>query len=172
MNIRNAVESDAPGIMEIYNDAVLHTTAIWNDTVVDVENRVTWIRDRQRQGYPVLVAVDESQSVLGYASFGDWRAFDGYRHTVEHSIYVRQRARRAGVATALLAELIERARALNKHVMIGAIEAGNTASISLHRGMGFEHCGHISEVGAKFGRWLDLAFLQLRLDRRSQPDDR
>lgn len=172
MIIRNALESDALGIMEIYNDAVIHTTAIWNDTVVDVDNRVTWIRDRQRQGYPVLVAVDESKAVQGYASFGDWRAFDGYRHTVEHSIYVRQNARRAGVATALLAELIERARALNKHVMIGAIEAGNTASISLHRRMGFEPCGHISEVGAKFGRWLDLAFVQLRLDHRPHPDAR
>ena len=86
MNIRDAVEADAQRIMEISNDAVLNTTAIWNEVTVDVENRRHWIRERQRLGYPVLVAVDGSDRVLGYASFGDFRAVDGYRHTVEHSV--------------------------------------------------------------------------------------
>ena len=166
MKIRDASEADAQGIMEIYNDAVLNTTAIWNDVTVDAENRRQWMRERQRLGYPVLVAVDDAGRVLGYASFGDLRAFDGYRHTVEHSVYVDQSVRRSGTATALLAELIARARALGKHVMVGAIEAGNQASIALHLRMGFERTGMLKEVGTKFGRWLDLAWLQLKLDDR------
>ena len=172
MNIRDAVEADAQRIMEIYNDAVLNTTAIWNEVTVDVENRRHWMRERQRLGYPVLVAVDSSDRVLGYASFGDFRAFDGYRHTIEHSVYVHQSARRSGIACALLAGLIARARALGKHVMVGAIEAGNEASIALHLKVGFEHCGNMKEVGTKFGRWLDLALLQLRLDDRAPGDGR
>lgn len=167
MKIRDAIEADAQSIMGIYNDAVLNTTAIWNEVTVDVDNRRHWMRERHRLGYPVLVAVDGSDRVLGYASFGDFRAFDGYRHTVEHSVYVHQSARRAGIACALMVALIARARGLGKHVMVGAIEAGNGASIALHLKMGFEHCGSMKEVGTKFGRWLDLALLQLKLDDRA-----
>lgn len=171
MLIRDAEDHDLTGIMEIYNDAVAHTTAIWNETIVDLANRQAWLNDRRRAGYPVLVAVDAADRVLGYASFGDWRAFDGYRHTVEHSVYVRANQRGAGIGKALMLALIDRARALGKHVMVAGIEAGNTGSIRLHEKLGFEQVGLLREVGAKFGTWLDLAFLQLRLDQRSQPDD-
>lgn len=164
MRIRDAEAGDVPGILEIYNDAVLHTTAIWNDTVVDAADRATWLADRQRLGYPVLVAVDDDGQVAGYASFGDWRAWDGYRHTVEHSVYVRRDRRGGGIGRALMRELIMRAGVLGKHVMVAGIEAGNTGSIRLHESLGFEPAGVLREVGTKFGRWLDLAFLQLRLD--------
>lgn len=172
MRIRDAEAGDVAGILEIYNDAVLHTTAIWNETVVDSANRAAWMADRRRLGYPVLVAVDDDGQVAGYASFGDWRAWDGYRHTVEHSVYVRRDRRGGGVGRALLAALIDRARALGKHVMVAGIEAGNAGSIRLHESLGFEPAGVMREVGAKFGRWLDLAFLQLRLDGRAGPDGR
>lgn len=161
--IRDAGVSDAAGIRTIYNDAVLNTTAIWNEQLVDEANRVAWLQARQQMGYPVLVAVDEQDSVMGYASFGDWRAFDGYRHTVEHSVYVHPDARGKGVARQLMHELIERARALDKHVMVAAIEAGNQPSIALHRQLGFVQTGLMPEVGTKFGRWLDLAWMQLTL---------
>jgi phosphinothricin acetyltransferase len=164
MHIRDATLGDAPGILAIYNDAVLNTTAIWNEVLVDLANREKWIADRQALGYPVLVAVDAQQHVLGYASFGDWRAFDGYRHTVEHSVYVHQGHRGSGIGRLLMQALIERARTLGKHVMVAAIEAGNTSSIALHQRLGFEQTGLMPEVGTKFGRWLDLAFLQLRLN--------
>ncbi len=166
MRIRDAEDHDLPAIAAIYNDAVRQTTAIWNDSPVDVENRRQWRADRQRLGYPVLVAVDPADAVIGYASFGDWRAFDGYRHTVEHSVYVHSDQRGGGLGGALLQGLIERARAMGKHVMVAGIEAGNTASIRLHERLGFEHVGLLPQVGTKFGRWLDLAFLQLRLDDR------
>lgn len=170
MAIRDARPGDIQGITLIYNDAVAHSTAIWNETLVDTDNRLAWLADRQRAGFPVLVAVDEEHAVMGYASFGDWRAWDGYRHTVEHSVYVRADQRGQGLGEALMLALIERARALGKHVMVAGIEAGNLGSIRLHEKLGFEQVGHLREVGAKFGTWLDLVFLQRRLDSRPTPE--
>jgi len=163
MIIRDAELADIPGITGIYNDAVVNTTAIWNETVVDTANRADWLKLRQTGGFPVLVAVDDGGTVLGYATFGDWRAWDGYRHTVEHSVYVRGDQRGKGIGLALMQPLIERARQSGKHVMIAGIEAENLASIRLHQKLGFAQTGLLSEVGTKFGRWLDLAFLQLTL---------
>lgn len=170
MAIRDAQPGDIPGITTIYNDAVAHSTAIWNETLVDTDNRLAWLAERQRAGYPVLVAVDEHDQVLGYASFGDWRAWDGYRHTVEHSVYVRADQRGKGTGERLMRALIERARGIGKHVMVAGIEAGNLGSIRLHEKLGFEQVGHLREVGAKFGAWLDLVFLQLHLDARPVPE--
>lgn len=170
MDVRDAGTEHIEGITAIYNDAVLHTTAIWNDVTVDAVNRTAWFNDRRKLGYPVLVAVDEHNAVLGYASFGDWRAFDGYRFTVEHSVYVRGDQRGKGLGKLLMQTLIERARTLGKHVMVAAIEANNTGSVRLHASLGFAHVGHMKEVGTKFGAWLDLAFMQLNLDTRTTPD--
>lgn len=167
--IRDAVDSDAAAIAAIYNDAVVNTTSIWNEVQVDGANRVAWMADRRRLGYPVLVAVDGDGAVLGYASFGDWRAFDGYRHTVEHSVYVRADRRGGGIGRALLTALIAAARSIGKHVMVAAIEAGNAGSIALHERLGFRQTGLMPQVGMKFGRWLDLAFLQLILDDSPTP---
>ncbi|WP_313391917.1 N-acetyltransferase family protein [Sphingobium yanoikuyae] len=170
MTIRDAGPADAPAIAAIYNDAVVNTTAIWNDHQVDAADRLVWMAERQEQGYPVLVAVDALDSVVGYASFGDWRAWDGYRNTVEHSVYVRADQRGAGIGKALMLALIDRARAIGKHVMVAGIEAGNIGSIRLHEQLGFTQVGLLPQVGMKFGRWLDLAFLQLTLDTRATPD--
>jgi len=169
MQIRDADEADIPAITAIYNHAVEHSTAIWNETVVDVADRTAWLGTRRAAGYPVLVAVDDAGEVLGYASFGDWRAFEGYRHTVEHSVYVRTDRRGAGTGQALMTELLERARQLGKHVMVAGIEAGNEPSIRLHEKLGFTRVGLLPQVGTKFGRWLDLAFLQMILDRADGP---
>lgn len=163
MLIRHATPEHLPGITAIYNDAVAHTTAIWNDKLVDVDNRRQWLEQRRAAGYPVLVAIDDAGGVAGYASFGDFRAFDGYRFTVEHSVYVHREQRRQGVARKLLVQLIEEACAIGKHVMVAAIEAENTPSIELHAALGFVQTGRMAEVGTKFGRWLDLVWMQRTL---------
>jgi len=168
--IRDATPEDMEAVCEIYNDAVENTTAIWNEVRVDVANRVDWLAARRKAGFPVLVALNQAGVVVGYASFGDWRAFDGYRHTVEHSVYIRNDQRGQGIAGVLMKALIERAGELGKHIMVGAIEAGNTSSIRLHEKLGFEQVGLMKEVGMKFGKWLDLVFMQLKLDHRSTPD--
>ena len=163
MIVRDAGEAELAGILTIYNYAVAHTTAIWNDVLVDLDNRREWWRGRVEAGFPVLVAVDDEGMVLGYASYGPFRPFDGYRQTVEHSVYVAEAARRRGVATALLAALEARARAAGMHVIVGGIAADNEASLDLHRRLGFSETGRLPEVGQKFGRWLDLVFMQKRL---------
>lgn len=168
MRIRDAQAADAGAIAAIYNHAVEHTTAIWNDVQVDAANRVAWMQARQQDGFPVIVAEREGK-IVGYASFGPWRAFDGYRASVEHSVYVHPDHHGGGIGRSLMEALIARARAMELHVMVAGIEAGNIASIRLHESMGFEQTALMPQVGQKFGRWLDLAFMQLVLDGRDAP---
>ncbi|MGV8916491.1 MAG: GNAT family N-acetyltransferase [Pseudomonas sp.] len=168
--IRDAQQADLDAIRDIYNDAVLNTTAIWNEQAVDLANRQAWFDLRQTQGYPILVVVDAAANdVLGYSSFGDWRPFDGFRHTVEHSVYVRADQRGNGLGPLLMQALIERAKTCDKHMMVAAIESGNVASIRLHERLGFTITGQMAEVGTKFGRWLDLTFMQLNLTPNAAP---
>ncbi|KAA8735597.1 N-acetyltransferase family protein [Acinetobacter qingfengensis] len=165
MLIRSAQIQDIPAITTIYNDAVQHTTAIWNDQLVTQQNREQWLTAKQQNNEPVFVAVDmQHQQVMGYASYGQWRYFDGYRHSIEHSIYIDTTYRGRGIGTHLLNQLIETAKQQNKHAMIAAIESGNIASIQLHQKLGFQHIGTFPQVGKKFGQWLDLTCLQLLLN--------
>ncbi|WP_411035134.1 GNAT family N-acetyltransferase [Shinella sp. BYT-45] len=165
ITIRDAMEADLPAIMDIYNDAVANTTAIWNEAVVDLDDRRRWFSARRERGFPILVAL-RGRQVIGYASYGDWRNFDGYRHTVEHSVYVRSDVRGSGVGKRLLKALIDRASFNGVHVMIAGIEAENAASIRLHETLGFRVVGRFSEVGIKFGRWLDLTCMELKVPKR------
>lgn len=175
MHLRHARPEDAAAIAAIYNHAVEHTTAIWNEATVDVQNRVAWIADRQDAGFPVRVAVDapegEDGDVLGYATYGPWRPHDGYRHTVEHSVYVRQDRQGRGLGVLLMEDVLDLARAAGVHVMVAGVEAGNVGSVRLHERLGFSETGRLPQVGCKFGRWLDLVFLQKVLDSRPTPDD-
>ncbi|MCL6690883.1 N-acetyltransferase family protein [Pseudomonas sp. R3.Fl] len=168
MLIRDASPTDLGALRDIYNDAVLNTTAIWNEVAIDLDNRRAWLELRAQQGFPVLVAEDAGE-VVGYASYGPWRAFDGFRETVEHSVYVRADQRGKGVGPQLMQALVDRARAQGLHVMVAAIESGNAASIRLHERLGFATTGQMPQVGQKFGRWLDLTFMQLILDARDTP---
>ncbi|MGW4480169.1 GNAT family N-acetyltransferase [Rhodococcus triatomae] len=162
MEIRDARDEDLPGILEIHNEAVRNTTAIWDEETVDVGDRRAWLHDRHAHGFPVLVAVSGGR-VSGYASYGVWRAKSGYRHTVENSVYVHPDHHGRGIASALMTELISRARAGRVHVMVASIESGNAVSIALHERFGFQVVGVMPEVGVKFGRWLDMTFMQLNL---------
>jgi phosphinothricin acetyltransferase len=157
--IRPAREADLPGILAIYNDAVLNQTSIWNDTQDDLAERHAWCEARTARNYPVLVA-ESGGDILAYASFGDFRPHQGYRYTVEHSLYVAPHAQRRGIGTLLLGRLIEEARTLGKHAMVGAIASDNLASLALHERFGFVETARMPEVGFKFGRWLDLVFMQ------------
>lgn len=159
MDIRDAGESDLPGLLAIYNDVIATSTAIYADLPVTLENRAEWWRARVALGYPVLVAVDDT-GVLGFSTFGDFRTWPGYRFTVEHSVHVRSDCRGQGVGRQLVKALFPLAAALGKHVMIAGIDAANDASIRFHERLGFEKTGHLREVGHKFDRWLDLVFLQ------------
>ena len=168
MIVRDATESDVPAILAIYNDVLATSTAIFSEIPSTLEERLQWFRARRTLGYPILVATDDS-GVLGFASFADFRSWPGYRHTVEHSVHVRADTRGRGIGSALMTVLLERAIALGKHVMVAGVDADNLGSIRLHERLGFRQAGTLHHVGCKYGRWLDLTFLERRLDERPQP---
>ena len=157
--VRDAGEADLPAILGIYNYAVLNETSIWNDDVGDLADRRTWWQARVSRGFPVYVA-DVDGAVAGYGTFADFRPHQGYRFTVEHSIYVAAPAQRRGIGSVLLTRLIAEARRMNRHAMVGGIAAENAASIALHLRFGFVETARMPQVGFKFGRWLDLVLMQ------------
>jgi phosphinothricin acetyltransferase len=163
MDITDAVEVDIAAIAEIYNDVIRTSTAIFNDAPVSVEDRIAWWKARVQQGYPVLVAKFEDE-VAGFATFGDFRPWPGYRFTIEGTIHIASTSRRHGVGAALLEALVDRARAAGKHVMVAGVDAANLASLQFLENSGFERVGHLKEVGHKFGHFLDLIFMQYMLE--------
>jgi phosphinothricin acetyltransferase len=162
MNVRDATEADLPAILAIINEATLNTTAVWGIAPTTLEARHAWWKDRIDAGFPVLVA-SEGATVLGFASYGTFRPWEGYKHTVEHSVYVDAAARGKGVGRVLLSALIDHATATGKHVMVAGIDASNAVSIRLHETLGFTSAGTLTQVGRKFDRWLDLLFMQRML---------
>ncbi len=159
ISILDADETRLPGITAIFNHAVRETFSIWSETETTIELRRAWMQARKAAGFPVIVAVDEADQMLGYGSFGLFRDFPGYAKTVEHSVYVAPAAQRKGVGRAILAELVERARKKGLEAMVGGIDSANTGSIALHEQAGFEVQGNLKGVGRKFGKSLDLVFM-------------
>jgi phosphinothricin acetyltransferase len=159
MLIRPAHANDLPAILAIYNDVILTSTAVYCDDPVSLEERQAWFDGRMAKGYPVLVA-ELNEKIVGYASFGDFRTFPGYRFTVEHSVHIAQDCRGHGVGSALIEALIPLAVAMEKHVMVAGVDASNSGSVRFHQRLGFEEVARMPEVGYKFGRWLDLVLLQ------------
>lgn len=168
MPLRPATEADLPAMTAIFAQVIASSTAIYVDEPFSLADRAAWFAARRDAGYPVLVA-EEGGTVLGLASFGDFRAFPGYRHTVEHSVHVHEDARGRGLGSALVAALFEPARALGKHVMIAVVDAANGGSIRMHERLGFTRGGRLDQVGRKFGRWLDVEFLHKFLDPPGAP---
>lgn len=160
--VRDAGAADVAAIVAITNDAILTTTANWNLRPVTEAQRRAWMEERRAGGFPVLVA-ERDGAVAGFASFTQFRPFEGYLHTVEHGLYVARGAQRRGVGSALLGALVARAEAYGAHVMVAGIEARNEASLALHARFGFVRVGLMPEVGRKFDRWLDLVLMQRML---------
>jgi len=166
----DARENDLPAILAIYNKVIANSTAVYTQEAATLDERRAWFAARTAAGFPVMVAVDPGGEVLGFASFGGWRgAWPGYRYTVEHSVHVRHDVRRLGIGRVLVESLLPIARRLEKHVMIGGIDAANDGSIRFHERLGFERVAHFREVGHKFGHWLDLVFMQRFLDAPGVP---
>ncbi|HEX4224738.1 MAG TPA: GNAT family N-acetyltransferase [Pseudonocardiaceae bacterium] len=161
VTVRPAADNDAEAIRAIRNHAIEHSTALWTRALQSPAEAAGWLAVHLARG-SAFVAEAEGEPA-GFAVYGPWRASDGYRHTVEDSIYVREGRQGLGIGSALLAALIASAREAGHHVMIADIESGNAASIGLHERFGFDRVGTASEVGTKFGRWLDLTIMRLSL---------
>jgi L-amino acid N-acyltransferase YncA len=164
--IRDAREADLAAMLAIYNDAVLTTTAVYDYKPRSSDQQAAWFKAKQEQGLPVLAAEDGG-GVVGFASYGPFRPWPAYLHSAENSLYVAPERRGRGIGTLLLPALIQRAAEHGLHTMIAGIDATNEASLRLHAKFGFERVAQFREVGWKFERWLDLAFLQLMLDRKA-----
>ena len=162
ISIRLATEDDLPGMLEIYNDIILNTTAVYEYEPHTLEMRRQWFLTKQEQRFPVFLA-EEDGNLAGFSSMGPFRAWAAYKYSVENSVYVKSGLRGKGIGRLLLAPLIGAARNLKMHTIIAGIEATNEASIRLHESFGFKEVAHFKEVGWKFERWLDLKFLQLLL---------
>jgi L-amino acid N-acyltransferase len=164
--IRDARETDLAAILAIYNDAVLTTTAVYDYKPRSDEQQAAWFQAKREQNLPVLVA-EEGSTITGFASYGPFRPWPAYLHSVENSLYVAPEQRGRGIGSALLPGLIQRAAERGLHTMIAGVDATNEASLRLHAKFGFVRVAQFREVGWKFERWLDLAFLQLMLGRRA-----
>ncbi|MDJ1485045.1 N-acetyltransferase family protein [Cytophagaceae bacterium YF14B1] len=162
LTIRDATSDDVPAILSIINHAIAHTTAVYDYQPRSLEVQQAWFDKKQVDNMPVLVA-DYQGKIIGFGSYGIFRPWEGYRFSVEHSIYVSEESRGKGVGKMLLEVLIDRARKQGFHTMIAGIDAENVVSCELHRKLGFQETGRLKEVGYKFDKWLDLAFMQLYL---------
>ncbi|WP_203568356.1 GNAT family N-acetyltransferase [Aestuariimicrobium ganziense] len=163
VTIRPATVDDIAEITQIYNQAGVGTTASYDLAPVTVAERTEWFEAKQRRNFPTLVAVDDGQTV-GFASYGTFREKAGYDYTVEHSVYVRDGHRASGVGRMLMSALIDHARGHGVHVMVGALDGSNEASVAFHLSLGFVEVARMPEVGRKFGRWLDLVLVQLTFE--------
>lgn len=163
MIVRPARHADLQGILDIYNDAVLTTTATYDYELRTLEHRAAWFEDHIKQDYAVFVAEDASGKIAGWSALNPYHARVGYRFTTENSVYVAANQRGKGVGKLLLAPLIEAARKRGLRAIIAAIDAENEASIRLHARFGFEKVGHFKKVGFKFNRWLDVVYMELIL---------
>lgn len=160
--IRNATINDLPGILEIYNHAIINTTAVYSEQPHTLDMRLDWYNDRIKNGFPVFVA-EINGAVAGFSTFGHFRAWPCYRYTVEHSVYVHIDHRGKGLSKLLMQPLIDCACEMKLHAMIAGIDGENDVSYKLHQSFGFVEVAHFKEVGFKFGRWLDLKFMELIL---------
>ncbi|MBE9429955.1 GNAT family N-acetyltransferase [Staphylococcus warneri] len=160
--IRQAQQSDLTSILDIYNDAIINTTAVYTYQPTNIEERQAWFNHKQQNGDPIFV-FEKDDIVQGFATYGQFRDWPAYLYTIEHSIYVHPKYRHLGIASQLLIKLIEEAKDNNFRTLIAGIDASNTGSIKLHEKFGFSHSGTIKYAGYKFDQWLDLTFYQLDL---------
>jgi L-amino acid N-acyltransferase YncA len=166
-----SLEVHGAAILDILNEAILTSTALYDYKPRPPDSMKGWFAAKTAGAYPVIGVEDEQRTLMGFASYGPFRAWPAYKYSVEHSVYVHRDHRGKGLGLSLMRQLIEAATAQQYHVMVGGIDVTNAASIALHERLGFTHAGTIMHAGFKFGRWLDLSFYQLLLPTPERPID-
>ncbi|MBA3772720.1 MAG: N-acetyltransferase [Ramlibacter sp.] len=164
-------ERHSAPILAIFNDAILNSTALYDYKPRTLESIVGWFKVKEQNRFPVVGVEDDAGELLGFASYGTFRAWPAYKYSVEHSVYIRRDHRGRGLGSMIMRSLIEEARKQGYHMMVGGIDVKNEASIRLHTQLGFTPCGIVKQAGFKFGTWLDLAFYQLIFDTPADPHD-
>ena len=163
--IRPAQIQDLEQILQIYNAEILYGTSTWNSTPKTLQDFQNMLNDLKAQHFPFFVAEHpESKQIAGYADYCTFRPIQGFKQTVEHSVFIHSDFIGQGLGKILMLQLIEHARQNDIHVMVGAIDHANQTSIILHKKLGFKQTGYMPEVGQKFGQWRDLVLMQLNLN--------
>ena len=170
VEIRKAVEEDLNAILEIYNEAILNTTGLFEYTIFSKEYIIEWFNRKKSHNLPVIVASQE-KTILGFGSYGSFRDRPAYKYTVESTVYIEKNSRRKGIGSLLLSSLVKHALSQNLHVIVASIESSNIASLKLHKRIAFEQVAEFKQVGYKFNTWLDLKFLQLILPTPESPNE-
>lgn len=168
--IRKGAEQDLQAILDIYNDAILNTTSVYNYEPHTLDMRREWFAQKQKDQFPLFVA-EQNGVVIGFSTYGHFRVWAAYKYTVEISVYIHPAHRGKGVAKLLYPPLFEAAAAQQLHALVAGIDADNAVSIRLHEHFGFTTVGHFKEVGYKFGKWLDLVFMQKVLPTPEHPQE-
>ena len=163
IKIRNAKEKDVPAILAIINYEILHSTVIYDYEERSLATQLAWYQQKKKDKMPVLVA-DHKSEVVGFATFGIFRPWAAYQFSIEHSIYIHKNARGMKIGNQLMVELIKIAKARKYHIMIAGVDTSNEGSYHFHKKFGFKEIGRFEQVGFKFGKWLDLIFMQLFLE--------
>ena len=169
MELRHCTEQQLPEILDIFNDAILNSTALYDYKTRSLDMMYAWYADKQNGNYPIVGAFDEENTLLGFSTYGMFRVRPAYKYSVEHSVYVRKDKRGQGLGKILLREIITKAEEQGFHTLVGVIDASNTVSMKLHEKEGFVLTGIMKEVGFKFDKWLDAAFYQLILKTPEHP---
>jgi L-amino acid N-acyltransferase len=169
--IKCSYAEHAGPILDIFNDAIVNSTALYDYQPRQPESMISWFKTKEIGGFPVIGAIDKSDQLLGFASYGTFRNWPAYKYSIEHSVYIHKDYRRKGIGFTLMQQLILAATEQQYHTMIGGIDLKNTSSIAFHEKLGFVHTGTIQQAGFKFGRWLDLGFYQLLLETPAEPID-
>jgi len=161
--IKPFTKAQLPEILEIFNDAILNSTCMYEYKPRTLEDMIKWYDDKVKGNYPLIGLFDKQGTLLGFGTYGPFRVRPAYKYTIEHSVYIRADMRGKGYGKILLKEIIECAIREDYHTIVAGIDADNKISIILHEKSGFEFAGTIKQAGFKFNRWLDLSFYQLIL---------
>ena len=169
MELRPCTEQQLPEILDLFNDAILNSTSLYDYKIRTLDMMVAWYADKQKGSFPIVGAFDENNTLLGFSTYGMFRVRPAYKYSIEHSVYVRADKRGQGLGKILLSEIIKKAEEQDFHIMVGVIDTSNTVSMKLHEQEGFVLTGIMKEVGYKFDKWLDAAFYQLTLKTPEHP---
>lgn len=164
-------ENHAVSVLDILNEAIVNSTALYDYNPRTIASMEMWFSVKAKHNFPIVGCVSDDGKLLGFASFGTFRAWPAYKYTVEHSVYIHKEHRGSGIGSSLMKRLIEIAREQQYHSLIGGVDVSNAASVALHEKLGFRLAGTLPQIGFKFGRWLDVAFYQLLLDTPVNPVD-
>lgn len=156
--VRDATVHDLDAINSIYNHFVHHSTCTYQEEPTSLDERAKWFAHHDAQ-HPVVV-VELGSRVVGWGSFSAYHARSAYRFTVENSVYVDHTRHKQGIGSAILGDLLARSAALGHHAIIAGIDSEQAGSIALHAKFGFQKVAHLRQVGFKFGRWLDVIYMQ------------